>query len=44
VSTAVAQNKNGKTLLILVSIVGAMIVLVALTPRLYRAFCEATGF
>jgi cytochrome c oxidase assembly protein subunit 11 len=44
VSTAVAQNKNGKTLLILVSIVAAMIVLVALTPRLYRAFCEATGF
>ena len=43
-STAVAQNKNGKTLLILVSIIAAMVVLVALTPRLYRAFCEATGF
>ena len=43
-NAAVAQDKNGKTLLILVLIVAAMIGLVALTPRLYRAFCEATGF
>lgn len=41
---AVARDKNGKTLLILVLIVVGMIGLVALTPRLYRAFCEATGF
>jgi cytochrome c oxidase assembly protein subunit 11 len=44
VNTAVAQNKNAKTLAVLLLIVAAMIVLVALTPRLYRAFCEATGF
>jgi cytochrome c oxidase assembly protein subunit 11 len=44
VNTAVAQDKNGKTLLILLLIVAGMIGLVALTPRLYRAFCEATGF
>jgi cytochrome c oxidase assembly protein subunit 11 len=44
VNTAVARNKNGKTLLILVVIIAAMIGLTALTPRLYRAFCEATGW
>jgi cytochrome c oxidase assembly protein subunit 11 len=44
VNTAVAQNKNGKTLLILLAIIAAMVALVAVTPRLYRAFCEATGF
>ncbi len=43
-NTAVAQNKNGKTLLILLAIIAAMVALVAVTPRLYRAFCEATGF
>ena len=43
-NTAVARNKNGKTLLILLAIIAAMVVLVALTPRLYRAFCEVTGF
>ena len=43
-NTAVAQNKNGKTLLVLLSIIAAMVVLVAVTPTLYRAFCEATGF
>jgi cytochrome c oxidase assembly protein subunit 11 len=44
VNSAVEQNRNGKTLLILLLIVAGMIVLVAATPRLYRAFCEATGF
>jgi cytochrome c oxidase assembly protein subunit 11 len=44
VNTAVAQDKNAKTLRILLLILAAMVVLVALTPRLYRAFCEATGF
>ena len=43
-NTAVADNKNAKTLGILLLIIAAMIVLVALTPTLYRAFCEATGF
>jgi cytochrome c oxidase assembly protein subunit 11 len=43
VSTAAASDKNGKTLLILLLIIAGMIGLVALTPRLYRAFCEATG-
>ena len=42
-STAVAQNRNGKTLLILLVILAGMVGLVALSPRLYRAFCEATG-
>jgi cytochrome c oxidase assembly protein subunit 11 len=44
VNTAVAENKNGKTLKILLLIIAAMVVLVAFTPKLYRAFCEATGF
>ncbi|MGN6589623.1 MAG: cytochrome c oxidase assembly protein, partial [Sphingomicrobium sp.] len=43
-NTAAAQNRNGRTLLILLAIIGAMVVLVALSPKLYRAFCEATGF
>jgi cytochrome c oxidase assembly protein subunit 11 len=44
VNIAVTETRHGKTLLILISIIAAMVVLVALTPRLYRAFCEATGF
>jgi cytochrome c oxidase assembly protein subunit 11 len=44
VNSTVAENKNGKTVLILLLILAGMIVLVAMTPRLYRAFCEATGF
>ena len=43
-STAVAQNKHGKTLAVLLLIITAMVVLVAMTPTLYRVFCEATGF
>ncbi len=43
-NTAVARDRNGRTLLILVLIIAAMVILVALTPRLYRAFCQATGF
>ena len=43
-NTAIVENKNGKTVLILLSIIAAMVVVVALTPTLYRAFCEATGF
>ena len=43
-NSAVAENRNGKTLLILVVIIAAMVALVAATPRLSRAVCEATGF
>ena len=43
-STVAPKNNNAKTLRILILIIAAMVVLVALTPRLYRAFCEATGF
>ena len=43
-STAATPNNNGKTLLILLAIIAAMVTLVAFTPRLYRAFCQATGF
>ena len=42
-NTAVARNRNGKTGLILLLIVAVMIGLVAISPTLYRAFCEATG-
>jgi cytochrome c oxidase assembly protein subunit 11 len=44
VNSAVAQNRNGKTLVILLVIVAVMIALVAASPALYRAFCQATGF
>jgi cytochrome c oxidase assembly protein subunit 11 len=44
VNSAVADNRNAKTLRTLLLIIAGMVVLVALTPRLYRAFCEATGF
>jgi cytochrome c oxidase assembly protein subunit 11 len=44
VNSAVAENKNGKTLLILLSIIAAMTALVALSPTLYRTFCSITGF
>lgn len=38
------EYRHGKTLGILVGIIAFMAVLTAFTPRLYRAFCEATGF
>jgi cytochrome c oxidase assembly protein subunit 11 len=44
VNTAVAQTRNGKTLLILLGILAVMVGLVAISPTLYRVFCEATGF
>ena len=43
-STELPKNKNAKTLRILLLIIAGMVLLVALTPRLYAAFCEATGF
>ena len=43
-NTAVAQNRNAKTLRILLLILAAMAVLVAFTPRLYQVFCQTTGF
>jgi cytochrome c oxidase assembly protein subunit 11 len=44
VSSAVHPNDTRKTLRILLTIIAAMVVLVAFTPKLYSAFCEATGF
>jgi cytochrome c oxidase assembly protein subunit 11 len=44
VNTAVAKDRNGKTLVILLLVIAGMIGLVAVSPALYRAFCEATGF
>ena len=43
-TSAAATNRNGKTLLILLLIIAAMVALVAVAPTLYSAFCEATGF
>ena len=40
----IAQKNVRKTLNILVGIIVVMLVLVALSPILYRSFCEATGF
>jgi len=44
VSSVAAEQNHKKVLLILLAIVGAMVALVAVSPALYRAFCEATGF
>jgi len=44
VNATVARNGHGKTLAILLAILAAMILLVAVSPILYSAFCEATGF
>ena len=43
-NTAVASNKNGRTLLILLAILSFMIALVAVSPTLYQVFCAATGW
>lgn len=43
-NTVAAPQNHKKVLLILLSIIGAMVLLTAFTPRLYQAFCEATGF
>ena len=42
-NTTVAERKNGRTLIVLLAIIAAMIGLVAISPTLYRVFCEATG-
>jgi cytochrome c oxidase assembly protein subunit 11 len=44
VNGAVANSRNGKTALIMVVIVAAMVGLAFASSPLYRAFCEATGF
>jgi cytochrome c oxidase assembly protein subunit 11 len=44
VNSAVARNRHGKTLAILLGILAAMVLLVAVSPFLYNAFCQATGF
>ena len=41
---AVANSRNGKTALIMVVIVAAMVGLAFASSPLYRALCEATGF
>ncbi len=43
-STTAAPNKNGKTALIMVALVAAMVGLAFASSPLYRAFCNATGF
>ena len=43
-TTQAAEQRHGKTLAILLGILAFMILLTAISPRLYRAFCEATGF
>ena len=43
-NSKVPDGKNAKTLRILLLIIAGMVLLVALTPRLYAAFCQATGF
>ena len=43
-SATAAEYRHGKTLGVLLAIVAFMVVLVAVSPSLYRAFCEATGF
>ena len=42
-STAAIERSKTKTLVILLAILAGMIGLVAISPQLYRAFCEATG-
>jgi cytochrome c oxidase assembly protein subunit 11 len=44
VSATAAEYRHGKTLGVLLAIVAFMVLLVAVSPSLYRAFCEATGF
>jgi cytochrome c oxidase assembly protein subunit 11 len=44
VNASVAQHRHGRTLAILLGILTAMIALVAISPKLYSAFCQATGF
>lgn len=43
-TSAAAPNRNGRTALIMVAIVAAMVGLAFASSPLYRAFCEATGF
>jgi cytochrome c oxidase assembly protein subunit 11 len=44
VSSDTSKTNNAKTLRVLLLIIAGMVLLVALTPRLYAAFCQATGF
>ena len=43
-SSVAAEQNHKKVLLILLAIMGAMVLLTAVSPILYRAFCAATGF
>jgi len=42
--TAIAQNRNTKTALLMALIVAAMVGLAFISPILYRTFCSLTGF
>jgi cytochrome c oxidase assembly protein subunit 11 len=44
VTSVTAPQNNRRVLLILLAIIGAMVLLTAISPILYRAFCAATGF
>jgi cytochrome c oxidase assembly protein subunit 11 len=44
VTSVSAPQNNRRVLLILLAIIGAMVLLTAVSPILYRAFCAATGF
>jgi cytochrome c oxidase assembly protein subunit 11 len=44
VTSVTAPQNNRRVLLILLAIIGAMVLLTAVSPILYRAFCAATGF
>ncbi len=43
-TSVTAPQNNRRVLLILLAIIGAMVLLTAISPILYRAFCAATGF
>ena len=43
-SSVAAEQNHKKVLLILLAIVGAMVLLTAVSPILYRAFCAGSGF
>jgi len=43
VSAASVERSKSRTLVILLLVVAAMTTIVAFSPRLYRAFCQATG-
>ena len=43
-TTADTEKGKAKTLMVLLAIVAVMVAIVAVSPTLYRVFCEATGY